>query len=168
MRQVDDRLADAADKLRTTSEHVGRKIEVLLEEKRQLEKKIEGLLRKGAGSGERGAETMIGDVKLIVDDSPVDDRGQIGLLMDSFRDQNKNAIKVLFVAGQRPGIHVAVTDDLVSKGVRAGDIVKKIAEISGGKGGGRPHFASAGAGDPNKLAEARSKTPEIVKELLPG
>ena len=111
---------------------------------------------------------MIGDIKLIVDDSPVDDRGQIGLLMDSFRDQNKNAIKVLFVAGPRPGIHVAVTDDLVSRGVRAGDIVKKIAEISGGKGGGRPHFASAGAGDPNKLSEARSKTPEIVKELLPG
>ncbi len=105
---------------------------------------------------------------MIVGDSPVDDRGQIGLLMDSFRDQNKNAIKVLFVTGRRPGIHVAVTDDLVASGVRAGDLVQKIAEISGGRGGGRPHFASAGAGDPNKLGEARSKTPAIVKEVLPG
>jgi alanyl-tRNA synthetase len=168
LRQVDNRLADAAGKLRTTSEHVGRKIDALLDERKRLEAKIDALLKQGAGSAEQGAETLIGETRLIVGDSPVDDRGQIGLLMDSFRDQNKNAIKVLFVTGQRAGIHVAVTDDLVSSGVRAGDLVQKIAEISGGRGGGRPHFASAGAGDPNKLGEARSKTPDIVKELLPG
>ncbi len=109
---------------------------------------------------------MVGDTQLFVGESPVDDRGQIGLLMDSFREQNKNAIKVLFATGDRPGIHVAVTDDLISRGVRAGDVVTRIAEVSGGRGGGRPHFASAGVGDVAKMAEARAQTPVILRSLL--
>jgi alanyl-tRNA synthetase len=168
VRHFDARLAEAAETLRTNPEHVSRKIESLLEEKKQLEKKIEELLKGGGGSGAEAAETLIGEIRLIVGSSPVDDRGQIGLLMDSFRDQNSKAIKILFASGERPGIHVAVTDDLVSSGVRAGDLVQRIAQVSGGKGGGRPHFASAGAGDPAKLDQARFKTPEIVKEYLPG
>ncbi|MCH7684396.1 MAG: alanine--tRNA ligase [Gemmatimonadetes bacterium] len=168
VRHFDARLAEAAEALRTNPEHVGRKIEALLEEKKSLEKKIEELLKQGGGRGEEVVETLLGSTRLIVGDSPVDDRRQIGLLMDSFRDQNSNAIKVLFAAGERPGIHVAVTDDLVSSGVRAGDLVQRIAQVSGGKGGGRPHFASAGAGDPDKLSEARSKTPDIVQEFLQG
>ena len=109
---------------------------------------------------------MIGDTQLFVGDSPVDDRAQIGLLMDSFRERNKNAIKVLFATAGRPGIHVAVTDDLISAGVRAGDLVNKLAAVSGGRGGGRPHFASAGVGDIDKVPAVRDKTPAIVRELL--
>jgi alanyl-tRNA synthetase len=45
-------------------------------------------------------------------------------------------------------------------------VVNRIAAVSGGRGGGRPHFASAGAGDPAKLAEARQATPKIVAEVL--
>ena len=70
---------------------------------------------------------------------------------------------MLFTTGKRAGIHVAVTDDLVSKGIKAGDIANAIATMTGGKGGGRPQFASAGVGDPAKLGEARARTPEIVK-----
>ena len=100
---------------------------------------------KGGGRREEGGVIVVGDTQVFVGESPVDDRAQIGLLMDSFREQNKNAIKVLFATGGRPGIHVAVTDDLISAGVRAGDLVNKLAAVSGGRGGGRPHFASAGA-----------------------
>ena len=60
---------------------------------------------------------------------------------------------------------MAVTDDLVSKGVKAGDIANAIAATTGGKGGGRPHFASAGVGDVNKLGEARARTAAIVREF---
>ena len=86
--------------------------------------------------------------------------------MDAFRTSHKRAISVLFTNGERPGIHVAVTDDLVAQGVKAGEIAGAIAAVSGGKGGGRPHFASAGAGDPARLAEARAQAPAIVKRLL--
>jgi alanyl-tRNA synthetase len=165
LRELDARLADAADTLRTNPESLGRKIESLLEEKRRLEKQVEQLL-KGGGRGEEGGVIMVGDTQLFVGDSPVDDRGQIGLVMDSFREHNNNAIKVLFATGDRPGIHVAVTDDLISRGVRAGDVVTRIAEVSGGRGGGRPHFASAGVGDVAKMAEARAQTPVILRSLL--
>ena len=115
---------------------------------------------------DEGVETMIGATRLVVGESPVDDRGQIGLLMDSFRERSSNSIKVLFARGERPGIHVAVTDDLITTGIRAGDLVKRIAEVSGGRGGGRPHFASAGAGDASKLDEARTQTQAIVERAL--
>jgi alanyl-tRNA synthetase len=54
----------------------------------------------------------------------------------------------------------------VSAGRKAGDLVNRIAALSGGKGGGRPHFASAGAGDPARLAAARAATPELVSAWL--
>ena len=91
---------------------------------------------------------------------------QLALVMDAFRQGRSKAISVLFTRGERPGIHVAVTDDLVAKGVQAGKLAGEIAALSGGKGGGRPHFASAGAGDPARLDAARAGAPEIVKRAL--
>ena len=86
--------------------------------------------------------------------------------MDAFRASHRRAVSVLFTNGERPGIHVGVTDDLVAQGVKAGDIAAALAAVSGGKGGGRPHFASAGAGDPAKLGETRAQTAAIVQRLL--
>ena len=75
---------------------------------------------------------------------------------------------VLFGTGGRGAIHAAVTDDLVQTGRKAGDLVNRIAALSGGKGGGRPHFASAGAGDVARLPAARAETPAIVADWLEG
>ena len=158
------RLVEAAGLLKTQPEHVARRIEAMLEENKKLEKQI-GELLKGAGSGEQGAVEKIGDVELHVSESDLDDRNQIAAIMDGFRAKHKRAISVLFTKGERAGIHVAVTDDLVSKGVKAGDIANAIAQATGGKGGGRPHFASGGVGDASKLSEARARTPQIVRDF---
>jgi len=167
VKSLGERIEQAAGTLRTNPEHLARRIEALLQEKARLEKQVEDLLREG-GRGEGAADEVhqIGDVRLAIGESPVSDRAQIGLLMDAFREQHKGAIRVLFVAGERAGIHVGVTDDLISRGVKAGEIVSRIAAVSGGKGGGRPHFASAGAGDASKLADARAATPRIVADVL--
>ena len=162
--ELQARLSEAAGLLKTQPEHVARRIEALLEENKKLEKQVSELL-KGAGSREQGAVEKIGDVELHVGESDLDDRNQIAAIMDGFRAQHKRAISVLFTKGERAGIHVAVTDDLVSKGVKAGDIANAIAQATGGKGGGRPHFASAGVGDASKLGEARAKTPQIVRDF---
>ena len=58
-------------------------------------------------------------------------------------------------------LFVAVTDDAIKKGLKAGDIVKEIAPIVGG---GRPNMAQAGGKDPSKLDEALKKTTELVKQ----
>jgi alanyl-tRNA synthetase len=54
----------------------------------------------------------------------------------------------------------------VSAGRKAADLVNRIAALSGGKGGGRPSFASAGAGDPARLGAARAATPDLVSAWL--
>ena len=56
---------------------------------------------------------------------------------------------------------VAVTPDLVKK-VKAGDIIKQIAPIVGGSGGGRPDFAQAGGRDPSRLQEALEKVAGLL------
>jgi alanyl-tRNA synthetase len=159
------RLDEASGLLKTQPEHLARRIESMLEENRRLEKRVAELLKGGAGSAEQGAVQKIGDVDLHISESDIDDRNHIAVLMDGFRAKHKHAISVLFTKGQRAGIHVAVTDDLVSKGIKAGDIANAIASATGGKGGGRPHFASAGVGDVAKLGEARARTPDIVRDL---
>ena len=160
------RLSELSGLLKTQPEHLARRIEAMLEENRKLEKQIAELLKGGAGSGEQGAVEKIGDVELHIGESHLDDRTQIAALMDGFREKHKDAISVLFTVGGRPGIHVAVTDRLIAQGVKAGDIANAIAATTGGKGGGRPHFASAGVGDVAKMRDARSQTPRIVRELL--
>ena len=170
-RDLERRLEEASGLLKARPEHLARRIEAILEENRKLEKRVAELLKGGAGSGAAGsgkAETVeqIGDVELHVFQSDLEDRDQIGLVMDAFRAGHKRAISVLFTNGERPGIHVAVTDDLVSQGLKAGAIASAIAALTGGKGGGRPHFASAGVGDAAKVPLARSRTSEIVRGLL--
>jgi alanyl-tRNA synthetase len=59
-----------------------------------------------------------------------------------------------------------VTDDLVGRGRKAGDLVNRIASVSGGKGGGRPNFASASAGDPSRLGAALDAVPALVAQWL--
>src|SRR5438876_5432992 len=162
--ELQQRLSEAAGLLKTQPEHLARRIEAMLEENRKLEKRIDELLR-GRGTGDEGSDERIGDVELHISESDLEDRNQIAVLMDGFRAQHKGAISVLFTKGQRAGIHVAVTDDLVSKGIKAGDIANAIAAMTGGKGGGRPHFASAGVGDPGKLGEARARTADIVRDF---
>ena len=163
IRKLEGELQDAAGALKTQPEHLVRRIEQLVDENRKLEKRLEDLLKTGSGKRETGNVERIGDVELHVADSDLEDRDQIGLVMDAFRSSHRRAVSVLFTNGERPGIHVGVTDDLVAQGVKAGDIA---AAVSGGKGGGRPHFASAGAGDPAKLGETRAQTVAIVRRLL--
>jgi len=164
-RDLERRLGEASAALKTQPEHLTHRIETLIEENRKLERRVEELLRSGGGET-KGSVEQIGDVVLHVDDSDLDDRGQIALTMDAFREKNRRAIRVLFSTGTRPGIHVAVTDDLVSQGLKAGDIAKHLAASTGGKGGGKPHFASGGVGDVSRLAATRAETAAYIKQLL--
>ncbi|MBO9597812.1 MAG: hypothetical protein J7559_08345, partial [Cohnella sp.] len=57
---------------------------------------------------------------------------------------------------------VAVTSDLVGKGLHAGKLIKEIAAICGGGGGGKPELAQAGGKDPSKLAEVLAAAERLV------
>jgi len=168
VRELEQRLAQLAETLKSQPEHLVRRVEQLLEEKQRLEARLAEALRSGGGGAVAGEVARLGEVDLTIAETPTDDRAQVGEIADRFREGKRNAVLVLFSTGGRGAIHVSVTDDLVSAGRKAGDLVNRIAALSGGKGGGRPHFASAGAGDPGKLAAAKAATPELVSAWLGG
>ena len=165
--RIDAQLAGLAESLKARPEHLARKIDQLLEDRVKLEARIAEMLASGGGSPVSGEEQLeIGGVSVVVGDTSSEDRKEVGALADQFRESHKNAVLVLFSSTGRGAIHTAVTDDLIESGKRAGDLVKLIAEVSGGKGGGRPTFASAGAGEVSRLPEARAAVPQLVERWL--
>jgi alanyl-tRNA synthetase len=66
--------------------------------------------------------------------------------------------KVTFVA--------AVSDDLIAKGLKAGDWIRETAKVAGGGGGGRPQMAQAGGKDPSKLPAALERAGQFVRDIL--
>jgi alanyl-tRNA synthetase len=168
VREVERRLLSVAEALKAQPEHVLRRVQQLLEERQRLEARLAETLRSGAGPLVQGNVSNVAGVELTVAETTSDDRAELGRIADTFREGRRNAVLVMFSSAGRGSIHVTLTDDLVGAGRKAGDLVNRIAAISGGKGGGRPHFASAGAGDPEQLPAARAATPELVTTWLGG
>ena len=86
-------------------------------------------------------------------------------MTDWFRHRVDHGVMVLAsdIAG-RPQIVVAVSDALVKDGIRAGDLIKPIARVVGGGGGGRPQMAQAGGRDSSKIAEALQTARALLAE----
>ena len=166
LQDLDERLAGVAERLRAQPEHVARKVEQLLEERQRLEARLQEALRSGGTTATQGEVVQVDGVQLTIAETQTEDRAELGQIADTFREGKRQSVLVLFGTAGRGAIHVTLSDDLVSAGRKAGDLVNRIAAISGGKGGGRPHFASAGAGDPARLPEARAKTPAVVAAWL--
>jgi alanyl-tRNA synthetase len=84
-------------------------------------------------------------------------------MSDLLRDKLKSAVIVLGTVYEGKPIFLAVvTPDLVSRGYHAGDIVKQVAKVTGGGGGGKASFAQAGGKYKNRLDEAL----QLVKSLI--
>jgi alanyl-tRNA synthetase len=168
VRELEQRLAQVADALKAQPEHLVRRVEQLLEERQRLEARLAEVLRSGGGGDIAGDTSDVNGVQVTIAETASDDRAEVGQIADRFREGKRNSVLVLFSSAGRGAIHVTLTDDLVGAGRKAGDLVNRIAALSGGKGGGRPHFASAGAGDPAKLSAARAATPALVSDWLAG
>ncbi len=166
VQELEQRLSAIAEALKAQPEHVLRRVEQLLEERQRLEARLAEALRSGGAAAPQGSVSRVGDVELTVAETSSEDRAELGRIADAFREGRNNAVLVLFSSAGRGAIHVTLTDDLVRAGRKAGDLVNRIAALSGGRGGGRPHFASAGAGDPGRLSAARAATPELVATWL--
>ena len=89
---------------------------------------------------------------------------QMGFMV---RDKDENAVAVL--CGSNDGkvtIAAACGKAVIERGIKAGVLVKNVAAITGGSGGGKPDFAMAGAKDITKIDEALAQVPQIIKEML--
>ncbi len=88
-------------------------------------------------------------------------------MTDRFRQRFPSGVVVLGSATDgRPALIAAVTDDLVKRGLQAGDLVKTIAQVIGGSGGGKPTLAQAGGKDAGRLPEALDQVLPYVKNKL--
>jgi len=88
-------------------------------------------------------------------------------MTDIFRQKHPSGIVAIgSVINDKPMIICAVTEDLVKRGINAGEIARHAAGIVGGSGGGRPVMAQAGGKDPARLPEALSSIIELLKQKL--
>ena len=88
-------------------------------------------------------------------------------LTDQFRQQHPSGVVVLgTVSHNKPMLIAAVTPDLIARGIKAGDLIKRAAAVVGGGGGGRPDMAQAGGKDPDKLSEALDQVSAFIRENL--
>lgn len=86
-------------------------------------------------------------------------------MTDWFRNRVEKGVMVLASdINGRPQIVVAVSDALVEDGLRAGDLIKPIAQVVGGGGGGRPQMAQAGGKDSSKISAALERARDLIAE----
>jgi alanyl-tRNA synthetase len=142
-------------------------IEGLERRVRELEQEIKGLkLKLASGAGEEAEVQEVRGVKLLVRDAPEMAPPELRTLADALRGKLKSGIVVLGMAsGDTATLLVAVTDDLVTR-ISAGAIVKRLAPVVDGRGGGKASLAQAGGKAPEKLPEALRMAPRVVEELL--
>ena len=88
-------------------------------------------------------------------------------MMDKLRDKEPNAVGALIgTDGSKTTLAVGVGKNALARGLKAGALVKQIAAIAGGNGGGKPDFAMAGIRDTSKIDDALNAVESIVKENL--
>jgi alanyl-tRNA synthetase len=165
VKQLDHRIATLADSLRAHPDQLERKLEALVAEREKLEARLAEAI-KGRSGGD-GRQIAAGKTTLYVTPSVAEDRGELGALADRFRGEKKAAsMLVLFNPTSPTALAVAVTDDLAAAGKDANAFVKLVAARFGGRGGGRPTFASGSLAVDSVERVAASEFPEIIREWI--
>jgi alanyl-tRNA synthetase len=160
-------LQQVAESLKAQPDQILRRLDQVRMEKEKLAERLDQLMKSGATPEAASGTTLdIGGVAVTLGDTDFENRDDVASLADRFREGRTRSVLVLFSTAGRGAVHAAVTDDLVQAGRKAGDLVNRIAQVSGGKGGGRPGFASAGAGDVSRLPAAREEAPRLIASWL--
>jgi alanyl-tRNA synthetase len=167
LREREHTLEQVAERLKVnslTSEVIGKKLDTLVAEKKQLEKRLDEALKGGGAQQDllSGAE-VVNAFKLLIKQVQVPTMKDLQALGDVARENLGSGAAALL--GQfedgKFGLVVVLTDDLRAKGLSAGALVKAIGAKTGIKGGGKEHMAQAGV-----PAEQGPEVLELAAELL--
>jgi alanyl-tRNA synthetase len=171
IRQREELLREIAAAVKSPEDGVQEKIERLLAQQRDLEKRIAGLQQKLAGGSTPDLLDGVRDVagvKLVAAQVDGADADGLRALADRVRERLGSGVVVLGASeGERVVLVTAVTRDL-AKRVHAGNLIKPIAAMVGGAGGGRPDFAQAGGREPAELGKAIAAADRVLQEQLEG
>ena len=164
--KLEDEVYKAAAELKTTPDKLHEKIKHLIEEVKDLKSEQEKLKAKLAKDSISDIDSQIyevGGIKAIVLKVNDVEMNELRNLGDNLKQKVANGVIVLAsVSGSNVSLLAMAGDDAVSKGIHAGNIIKSIATIVGGGGGGRPNMAQAGG----KRAEDTDKALEEAKKVI--
>jgi alanyl-tRNA synthetase len=163
-----ERLEQAAAALGSAPEGVPERVEALLGEKERLLKEAAAARQQSAGAAfEALTPITVGEVAVLASVVPEADADTLRALADRFRESHPTAVIVLAsVSDGKPLIVAALSPDLAQRGWNAGDLVKDVAKIVGGGGGGKPTLAQAGGKDAALLPQALARVAPWVKAKL--
>jgi len=160
----------AAALLRTKPAEVGGAIEQLQAQNQQLQKELTQLRQKlaqqdtGALLGQAVAVDNFAVLAIQVNAADVDTMRQMS---DWFRDKLGSSVVTLgAVIDEKPMLVASVTQDLIGRGMHAGNLLREAAKVIGGGGGGRPNMAQAGGKDADKLDAALAVVKPWVEQNL--
>ncbi len=159
--------------LKVPSEALVERITRLLQDNKKLAKELRSAARLSGSDAMAEAKQLLkrceklGEAHIIIGPVATTSVEQAREAVDMLKKKAKSAAVVLgFEDEGKATLLVGLTDDLVKKGLKAGDIVKQIAPIIDGGGGGRPQMAQAGGTNPRKIGDALTKAAEIIKDKL--
>jgi alanyl-tRNA synthetase len=170
LRRLESKLHQIAERLKVTPDEVVERVERQVEQLKKQEKELSQAktqLASGAAAG-RGGDAMdevreVGGVKVLALRRDLDDMKALRELSDQLISKLGSGLSVLGSAtGDKATLIVRVSKDLTSR-FHAGDIVKELAPLVGGSGGGRPDMAQAGGSDVAGLKNALSKVYELIQ-----
>jgi alanyl-tRNA synthetase len=162
-------LNEVADKLKAQPDQAAARVEQLLKQNKELQKRL-ATARHAMLTGERSDQEdeieEIGGIKVLAARLHDVDAGLLREAVDKAKDKLQNAVVVLgTVEDGKVLLAAGVTKNNTDR-IRAGDLIKPVAEQVGGKGGGRPDFAQAGGSNPEALDAALGSVSAWVAEQL--
>ena len=157
----------AATLLKTTVAQLPEKLSLLLEENQELKHQLKTFKRSGLKQLAKDLSekiTLVGSTPLITEIVSLDAE-ELPLLADELFQLNPSLLLILAAKHQeRCQLFIRVSQDLVKKGVHAGQLIKEIAPLIGGMGGGKADSAQAGGKDPNGVHQAFKKAKELLSK----
>jgi alanyl-tRNA synthetase len=160
LRDLEAQLGRAARSAKTTPQALVEKIDKLVQHERALEKEVEELQRKLASGGGGGVDALlakareVAGVKVLGVRTAITDRGALRELAEQLRDKLGDGIVLVGSEADGKAQLVLTVSKALTGRYRAGDLIRGVAEIVGGSGGGRPDMAQAGGTDVARLDEA--------------
>jgi len=167
--QEEETLKEIAQLLKSSEADLKTRVDTLLTEMKSQERELASLKSKLAGSlvdEVFGKKKDVKGISLVVARTDELDPEGMRQLIDSLKAKLGSGIIVLGSGKLNQVVFIAgVTKDLTGK-IKAGDIVKEVAKVTGGGGGGRPDLAQAGGKDVSKVDEALRSVTQIVEKVI--
>ncbi|PKH08418.1 alanine--tRNA ligase [Planomicrobium sp. MB-3u-38] len=167
LKNTERTLEEAASLLKANPKDLVQKVQTFMADQKALQRENESLMAKISNAQSAGildAVKTVGDVQVLSARVEAKDNNQLRQMLDDLKQKLENAVIVLgAVDGEKVMLAAGVTKELAGENYHAGQIVKHVAELCGGKGGGRPDMAMAGAKEPGKLDEALESVYDLVK-----